>query len=157
MNMYKIFIVLSLSLFLLGVGGCNVSDYQKSIYSDNSKIAKEADSYTFNNRIGSTNKNETNIEFSAFTGMETIWIIEVKEEGSVSVNYESKIENGDFKTVLISPNGVLTNIFEQSKSGTSTLNLQKGKNRIKIVGNDAKGEVTLLIKIDEDMQIYNLT
>lgn len=150
----KAFIVILLSILILGiVTGCNVNDYQKNIYSDNSKIVKEGDSYTFKNRLGSTTKDEINIKFSTFYGMQTIWIIEASKEGVLTINYESQIKNGDFKTVLISPDDVVSHIFEQSENGNTTLNIPKGKSRIKIVGNGANGEVAITIKPDENMQI----
>lgn len=143
-------------VFLIILGGCsNISSYQKEIYDDDSKISKQGDSYSFALRSGSTNGNETEIKFITFNGMETLFNIDSKEEGTINLDYNSEINSGLFKLVLINPDDEIINIFEGSQNGSTTVNIKNGKSRLKIVGNDAKGEIKLLIKENGNIKIYN--
>lgn len=146
-------LVLTIILVFLAVGCSSISAYQKSIYYDDSIIAKTADSYTFTSRVGSTTHKESSIKYGTFIGMETIWVIESKGQGSFTIEYDSKVKKGEFKVVLITPDNNVTNILKQNQGGTTKIKAPKGKSRIKIVGNEAGGECLLIIKTEGDTVI----
>jgi hypothetical protein len=135
--------------------GCSVSKFQKSVYNDDSKIVKQADSYNFRTRSGTTANEKTEIKFGTFYGMDTLWTIETKEEANVIIEYDIKLEKGNFKIVLIGPDNKISTIADSTKTGKQELKLQKGSSRIKIVGNDAKGEVKIYIKADKSIKVKN--
>lgn len=147
-------IIFSLTVILLGsLTGCRVSDYQSSIYNDDSKIVKQADSYSFRNRIGSTSNDKTEMRFGTFYGVDSIWSMDAKADDIVNIEYDIKIERGNFKVVLINPDNKVTTIAEGSKSGKEELKLQNGKSRVKVVGNNAKGAIKLSVKGGENVKI----
>ncbi len=133
--------------------GCSISEFQKSIYNDDSKIVKQADSYSFKSRIGSTTNEKSDIKFATFYGMDTLWSVEAKEETIVNLEYDLKIEKGDFKVILVSPDNKVSTLVYGTKAGQQDLKLQKGSSRIKIVGRDAKGQVKLYMKGDKGLKI----
>lgn len=146
-----------LSVFL---GGCSEDNsHQKSMYDDDKKIAAAEDSFSFLVREGNTTQEETKISFKSFDGTETIWYIEAKEDSIVQIKYESEISSGRFKTVLIAPDNKVINIFEKTKEsegksqGQVERKVQKGESRIKIVGNGAKGKLTLNIKPGSNVEV----
>jgi hypothetical protein len=119
-------------------------DERKNIYNNNNKILQDWDSYKYNSRICTSNsRDETNIKYSGFSGDDTIYILESKEDGEVTFNFDSIVNSGDFKAVLINPQKEMENIFEGTESGNKTIKLVKGKYRFKIVGRNAKGEISI--------------
>jgi subtilisin-like proprotein convertase family protein len=149
----KIIGFITVLMCIFALGGCAVSDYQKSLYKDDSKIASQADSYSFRNRLGSASSGKASVKFGTFFGMDTLLAIEASQESTASLEVDVKINSGDFKVVLISPDNKVTTIAEGTKSGLQELKLQKGKSRIKIVGNNAKGEVKLNIKDNDYIKV----
>jgi hypothetical protein len=138
----------------LMLSGCKkITDYQKSIYNDNSKIAKEADSYNYLKRISNIKENNANIIFDRFYGMDTIWTIDAEKEGTITINYKSEIKSGSFKAVIIAPDNEVNLIFENSQSDKKDFLIKEGKTRIKIIGNEAKGELNLNLKLDKQMKL----
>lgn len=122
------------------------------IYDNESKISEDSDSYNYMTRRGESRDNQTKLEF-VLTGMETLWDITVNEEASIEIEYNSVIEKGKLKVVLISPSNNITNIFEQSQSGVKEIKLEPGTSRIKIVGLDAVGNIQLKFKKDELIEL----
>lgn len=150
----RLIISIMFLLTLIFFSGCEATNYQKSIYNDNSKIAKVADTATVGRYISNSLKKDTqNIKFGFFYGVKTFFILDSDEENTVKVNFESKIDGGKFKVVLVTPDKKVVDIFAQSKKGSATLKIPKGKSRIKIVGNNAKGKLTLTVKSDGDVNI----
>lgn len=150
----RLTIITFMMILAMVLSGCKASEYQKSIYTDNAKIGRDIDSYSYKNSSSNSKDLEINKKFGSFTGMETVWIIDAKEETTVDIEFSSKLTSGLFKTVLVAPHSEVTNVFEQQKSGKATLQVQRGKNRIKIIGKEAVGEVSLSIKEGSGMNIF---
>lgn len=141
-----LFICLCMMFFSLYLGGCSVKDVQGAMYNNNAKLVKEADSYSFNNDIENILDDKAELKFSSFYGDDTIWIMKADKDSTVDLNYDAKIDSGKFKIIFIDPDNKVTIIREGSGSSNITLNLSKGRNRIKIVGSSAKGEVDMKLK-----------
>ena len=149
-------LILFLSLTFIFAGCSKVSSYQESIYSDESKIINEADSYSYLIRTGSTKDNISTVGFKTFNGMETIWTIDTEEEGTLTIEYNTVINQGKFKLVLIDSNNNVQTIVEQDGSGTASIELKKGKSRLKIVGVDAQGEIQATLIASMGMKIKSV-
>jgi len=68
----------------MAITSCSfVTNYQKSIFDDENKIADEGDSYTYSTRQGKSAGNEANIKFASFSGMDTIFEITSTGENDV--------------------------------------------------------------------------
>lgn len=142
----KVFFVF-LILIIITITGCNsVTNYQNSVFDDEDKIVEDKDSYTYKKRIGKTVENEIDLKFSSFTGIETINRIKVNEEKEIIFTFQSTIDDGDFKVVLITPEDEIINILEGTSEGTESITLKKGISKIKLVGKKAKGEVKINIQ-----------
>ncbi|MGL5149836.1 MAG: hypothetical protein ACRC7N_04580 [Clostridium sp.] len=68
------------------------------------------------------------------------------------ISYLFKVTNGRLKLVLVTPDGVVTDIIETSKDSdlrdyaTSSLNLKKGTNKVKLVADkDTSFEYKIII------------
>jgi len=144
----KLVFISVIVLICLSISGCKEpTQYQQSIYNDNSLIVKEGDSF-FTSRYSSKGSNgDIKVTFSKLTGSKTLWDIDYTEEKEININYSTKKSNGEFKLVLINPDGKIYYLNEKTTEGKYSSKLAVGKNRIKVVGNSATGEIVL--KIDK--------
>lgn len=141
----RIIVLLSLLSILLIIIGCTLTDpYKKGVYNDNSKIAREADSYSFANRLGRTLGNRLDIGFSDFYGKQTIWEIVAAEDIVLEMDIKAEI-SGRFKICLVSPSKEVSVISEGSLSEKISFIVPKGTSSVTIVGNDASGQVQITI------------
>ncbi|MCX7695792.1 MAG: hypothetical protein N2Z71_08830 [Caloramator sp.] len=148
------FIILSImTIMLLLTVGCRGTQYQRSLYDDDKKIASEGDSYMYGLRSGVTANNRTNIKFGSFTGMETIYFIEANNNSKIKIEFSSSVKKGNFKVVLVDPSNNITKILEGTQKGSIEIDVIKGRNRIKLVGRDAGGEVRLSLYPADDVEI----
>ncbi|HEY9062922.1 MAG TPA: hypothetical protein VIO64_20860 [Pseudobacteroides sp.] len=153
-SVYLIGLILFISIAFYGCAG--PTDYQKSIYNDDSKISKDGDSYFSINRSEISSKNTIEMRFGKFYGSQTIRLIEASKEGTISVSFKSEVSRGKIKCVLITPDKKVTNIFEQEDEGTVDLKVHKGKNLIKVVGYDAKAKFNLEVSTSDKMRIQEV-
>lgn len=138
---------------LLIMSGCTLTDpYQKSVYNDNAKIAREADSYSFASRVGKTEGNKLDINFSDFYGKQTIWQIAAAEDCILETNVQSDV-TGQFKICLVNPDKEVAIISEGTNTEKISLNVPKGANSIAIVGNNASGRVSFTIDVNQKAAI----
>lgn len=122
---------------------------KKCIYNNDSKIASKIDNNSYLEKKGINENCRTDLSFK-FTGMDTIWHVISNEDTEINLMYNSNIESGKFKVVLIDPYNNVTNVLEQSESSGSTHNIKKGVSRIKIVGSETKGNLEMIISINEN-------
>ncbi len=135
--MKKHFILLNLFLVTLLLGCTNVA-IQKNVFDKEDEIIKQGDSYSYYSRLGTVSENTANLNFKNFYGAETIFTIEDVEILNIEISYE--VSKGRFKVVLIDPNDEITIINE-----SIVINLLEGMYRIKIVGDDATGNIDMTI------------
>ncbi|NLI61301.1 MAG: hypothetical protein GX375_07730 [Clostridiales bacterium] len=154
----KLMLGILLTLAIMIVSGCSsVTLYQNSIFDDEKKIAKDADSYLYVSRVGSKieegKENENHVKFIGFTGMDTIYKINSQGENDLLFTFESTIEDGAFKVVLVSPDDKILNIVDDTKEGNQTVKITEGVSRVKLVGKKAKGEISIKIDWTEGVDI----
>ena len=113
-------------LVVIIIVACNsVARYQSSIFYDESKIVREADSYTYRSKIGNGRGDEYDIKFTSFSGMETIYMIESGGENDVIVDFKAIVKDGEFKVVLITPDDEIINIVNGTDEGSKTIKIKK--------------------------------
>ena len=154
--MNKKYLIISLLCVLIPLAGCSgASSKQKNIYTNDEQIAAQGDTYSYLNRIGGKDSiektNLINLEFNRFYGTDTLWNIVSKGKHELELNYNCEISRGRFKAVLITPTKEVLVLFEGTDVGTKIINLDEGKHRLKIVGQDAKGKIR--IDIPENINI----
>jgi len=141
-------------LALLFFTGCaSTGAYQKSFYDDDEKIAAQGDSYTFILRVGSTKKDSTALSFKGFTGKQTVWSIDAQGEGAVNLTLDVDIDSGRFKVCLVSPDGLVTVVAENTQEDAYAIPITKGKSRIVIVGDEAKGDVAASLTLEGELTV----
>jgi hypothetical protein len=151
MRVFRSSVLFMLMLMISLVSGCQ--KYQRDIYDKDNKIAEQGDSYTFITRIGSTANDKMNAKFSGFYGMDSTWTIDASGEEIATMEVNAEVSKGRFKVVLISPDNKVHTVFEGSKNETIDLRLSKGISRIKIVGDEAKGNIEMSIKGNDKVKI----
>lgn len=153
-NISKRMLVIIVILTAIIITGCSsAARYQDSIFDDEEKIISDGDSYTYKQRIGNNSKDKLDIKYTSFSGMETIYKITTKEESEITFDFESEVEKGDFKAVLIMPDDQVINIINGAQEGNETLQLKEGTSRLKLVGSKAKGHIKINIKPSKDIEI----
>ena len=153
----KLILWMLVILVVMNIAACNsVVKYQSSIFHDESKIVREADSYTYGSRTSNSRGNEYDIKFASFSGMETIYRIESDGENDVIVAFEAIVQEGEFKVVLITPDDEVINIVNGTDEGNQTIKIKEGVSRIKLVGKKAKGEVSIKIHAEDGVKIEKI-
>lgn len=126
--------------------GCNSTDYQSSIFDDENEIVKKTNSYTYRSKKGTAEDDKINLEFASFTGKDTVYKIRVDKESKVTFHFDSKIDKGDFKVVVVTPHDKIINVLNGTERGSKEIILEEGTNRIKFLGRRAKGKIDIDIK-----------
>lgn len=148
----NLIIIVIVIISILGGFIFTIGSYQKSIYEDNSKIISKFDSSFYLNQVSNKIGGVLKSKFR-FTGMDTVYKLNAKEDGTISVNYNVNITSGKFKIVLISPDNEVITILEGSGEGNKEILLTNGKSRLKLVGNNAKGNIEISINTKNNIKI----
>ena len=140
---------------IFGLTACD-SKSIADIYDNDSKIAGNSNSYNLINCEQSIEEQNYKCCIEKFEGMDTVWICDAAEAVSAELSFFASVYDGKMKLVLIAPDGSLTTIAELTPETkledfiNYTINLKKGKNRIKVVaGKDTKFDIDLFIPIGE--------
>ena len=139
--MKRIFLILLLCLCLTG---CQPGKAQQEIYHDDTLIARSYDSELYIMHISQTKDGARIESFDSFTGADTCKKFTVgRTEETLSYAVTAAIDAGEWKLVLVAPDGTVTTLLEGSGETEGELTLTKGKWRIKSVGLACEGEFTL--------------
>ena len=154
----RVIIIFIVLIMVFSLVSCNDNKDYKRLYNDNKGIAADGDTYSFFNRVGVTEDKTLELKYSKFYGSETIWIIDVEEQGDIKIDFDSSIDNGMFKAVMITPLDEVVNIFEhkkeeKDKQDSSTISGKTGRYRLKIIGDNANGELKMQIVLSDKMKI----
>lgn len=159
MSKQRLFLFAGLILLAGVLGGCagDASLAKQNIFDDEAALVQEADSYTYANRLGGgESQDQLDLEYSGFSGMETIWTFEVEDAGQLSLAFDSSVESGDFKVVLITPDKEIEEVLNGEQQGETTLALGQGTTILRLVGRDAGGHIVLSITQNQGVTIRNI-
>lgn len=147
--------VMIIITLIWGITAC-ASNPMVDIYDDESKIADHSNSYNLINCEQRIEEQNYKCSIEKFEGMDTVWTYDAAEDVSAELSYFVSVYNGKMKLVLIAPDNSLTTIAEitpETKledSLNDTINLKKGKNKIKVVAEkDTKLDIELSIPMGE--------
>ena len=133
-------------IILLMFNGCAMAVVQQKRAFDSDKIiVRSEDTYTYEKRVGRSVNNKTDIQFEGFSGTDTILTINADSDDNVTIAYYSQIDRGDFKILLIDPDNRVTTIFNQSDSGATSFPIFPGISRLKMVGRESSGIISVQI------------
>lgn len=134
-------------LLCLVIGGCGArtSAAQVSVYNDSAKIAGEGDSFTFADKQGANDANGGKLSYRGFSGMLTVWSLDnpKSDTGSLKVSWKLSASKGKTKLVYLPPDGTVQVLAEGEGEGEITLDVPSGASRIKLVGQKAKGSLSV--------------
>lgn len=137
--------------------GCEINP-AVAVYDNNEKIASESNTFNLDAVEQEIKDGQMTANVESMEGMETIWSFSSKEDKEVDITYYLNVYSGRLKMVLISPDGEL-NIIEECDAETpgllqSTLNIQSGVNRIKLVADkDTKFDIEVNIAEGDFLKI----
>lgn len=152
LNLKKAAVCGCAALALLALAACaGRNGYQMSIYNDDAKIAKQGDSYTFANCVGDTDNTGASLEFSGFSGKQTLWEIETDSEGALTLDADVALKSGEFKLCLVDPDGAITVLSEGEAVGEIPVAVAEGVSHIVMVGSSAKGQLEVTILAHESL------
>lgn len=138
----------------LGFVGCN-NEFAETEYNDTEKIAASGDRYAKEMSVFNHVNGEYSLTVSKFNGRETLWTKSYKEACEVTLEVSLVLSEGQAKLVHIDEDDNVTTIVECTPEGgmeesvTVSVAMQKGENRLKIVGYDCK-ELELKMVFDEE-------
>ena len=120
------------------VGCSGPTAYQRAMFDSDDQIRASGDSYYYADRIGST----LSFSFRSFTGSETLASYSSGETYLVEVSYA--INQGRFKVVWIEGEDIY--ILD---NGEHSLSVLEGNARLKVVGDNAQGSVSIEVSQPE--------
>lgn len=123
------------------ISGCISNTDKASIYYDDSKIAKQGDSYSYVGVIRLVVNSSIEIKFNSFSGKSSIYKIEATETDTLSLQVKTKQEAGNLKICLVDSNANVITLWENASDETLTFVVSAGKSTIVMVGDSAKGKV----------------
>lgn len=135
---YVLLVILCLCLI-----GC-YNEYAETEYDDTEKIAATGDRYSKEMSIFNHVNGEHILTVSKFNGRETLWTKSYKEACEVMLEVSLVLSEGQAKLVHIDADDNVTTLVEctpdtcTEETVTIPVAMQKGKNRIKIVGYDCE-------------------
>ena len=134
MKMKKLFSAVLVVVCLMT--GC-ASNPMVEIYDNDKKIASDTNTYNLNDVEQTSEDGHFTASVEKMEGMDTIWVFEAEEDTALDITYTLNVSSGKMKLVLINPNGEVLIIAEcdseMLEPVQSTLNVESGINRIKIV------------------------
>ena len=121
-----------------------------AVYDNNEKIASESNTFNLDAVEQEIKDGQMTANVERMEGMETIWSFSSEEDKEVYITYNLSVYSGKLKMALITPDGEVNVIeecdTEMAEPLQSTLNIQNGENRIKLVaGKDTKFDMEVSI------------
>ncbi len=143
-----------LAVLCLCLMGCN-NEFAKEEYDNAEKIAASGDRYSKEMSVFNHVNGEYSLTVSKFNGRETLWTKSYKEACDVTIDISLVLSAGQAKIVYIDGDDNMTTLVECTPDTcaeefvTVPVAMQKGKNRIKIVGFDCE-DLELKMAFDEE-------
>ncbi|MEA5017195.1 MAG: hypothetical protein VB009_00580 [Erysipelotrichaceae bacterium] len=134
-------ITIMMLVVMFFISGCIANTDKTSIYYDDSKIAKQGDSYSYIKVVRLVVNSSVEIKFNSFTGKNSIYKIEAAETDTISLYVKVKQESGNLKICLVDSNANVITLWENASDETLTFTVNAGENTIIMVGDDAKAEI----------------
>lgn len=146
---------MGLLLLSIMISGCGPDQNMKKMYTDNNMIAQEWDSHSYQTYEFVQIKNGYDLMYGGFYGSDTIVYLEPNKEAEVTFQYNSTVDSGSFKAVLIDPKMDIHNVFTGTAKGVKTFKLEKGRYLFKVVGKEAKGETSISIINKQNVKLIS--
>lgn len=153
MKIYKKSIFVILTMITIWTSGCSLgNNHEQNIPQNKGKIGKID---TLSEETVEDESNNMKVSFGIIKGPFTLYYITAKEESDIVINFESDIEKGDFKVVLVGADDEIIDIFEGTSKDSKTIAVKEGESRIDIIGEATNGKVDINIEAGKNIEIKN--
>ena len=154
MKKWNIILVSLCLLFVTVLAGCAAGQDKQKLFDDDAAIIQDGDSFTFVNRTGSTDSDEAiALAYTGFSGVQTIWTMEVSAPSEVDFEFNSTVDAGEFKVVLVTPDKEVVTLLSGTQQGAATQELTPGKYAVKLVGRKAGGQLSLSLMTGSNVSL----
>ncbi len=121
------------------ITGC-AANPMVAVYDNDQKIASETNTYNLDKVDQTIENGHFAASVEKMEGMDTIWAMDAEKDTTLDITYTLNVFSGKMKLVLINSEGEISIIAECDTEMTepvqSTLNIEKGNSRIKIVADE---------------------
>jgi len=128
---------------------CTFSN-NKEDYNNYNKIVRTTTDLTYETYDGGVEENNAMLRFKGFEGIDTLFVFSGEESVTITV-YENVIE-GKFKVVLVDPYNQVIELHQ-----TTTLSCVEGQYRLKLVGEDASGTLSVSVTSHVSISFYPIS
>ena len=108
-----------------------------ALYNNDKAIASDTNTYNLDAVEQKINDGHFVANVERMEGMDTVWEFDTEEDIDINLIYKINVSSGKLKLVQINPKGYVSVITECDSNiqdtAETTLNVEKGNNRIKIV------------------------
>lgn len=114
------------------------------VYDNEKALSGQANSYNLVNYKGSHSGDMVGGSAKLLEGVDTIWEYDADETEEAEITYSLNVTSGKAKLVYVDPDGNVSLIVECSEedgaqSGTESVAVKEGRNRIRLVGAQGTG------------------
>ncbi len=142
-------ITIALFAITLFLTACSLGN-NNSVYDSNNKIVNLTDEKTYEVYDGGVEDENALLRFEGFKGIDTLFVFSGEESVTITV-YQNVLE-GKFKVVLIDPYDQVIELHE-----TVTLSCLEGQYRVKVVGEDASGTISVSVTSQVSVSFYPIS
>jgi len=146
-------VVVFLTLMSCSLNICGYRQgYEREQMDDTEWIVQAGDTYSFWRRDGNVLPDSAALSFSRFFGKETLWTIEVQQEGYLHIASSIDSPQGPFELVLVqATTKQVIRVAKQQGTTEKRYYLEKGVYMIKILGYDASGSIAITLRYPRGM------
>jgi hypothetical protein len=149
--------VCCLLTFLVGCSKINESNQitlYKNLVSGKKVNIEKGNLYYKNSNINYPTENSEKGKFDLFDGIDSVKTFALSPKSTLTINVDSKIDNGEFKICLVNPEAnKLIYTFDENKSESKTFSINENVTyRLWKAGNHASGNYTISWEIKNEKQ-----
>ncbi|WP_238886016.1 hypothetical protein [Clostridium sp. YIM B02551] len=142
-------------MLIINLNGCGkINEEANKVYYNNDKIVSDEDTYYMSNSIKKSRNNNYSFKASNFSGSNTIARITFSSPKEYVIDFSVKIQEGKLKLIVIDKD---KNIIFTSENPSGNVSCKidgaNGPYRVKLVGDNAKFQITSSLKDIENVKL----
>lgn len=124
----------------IGLMGVNKSGIAFQMYDDDTLIAGDSESDIWNAQSYKGGGQSVECRKFRLNGSDELWIMYANKETTLEISSSFTLQGGRFKVVQVTPDGTVRVLNENGEKHVEEITLPEGRNRFKIVGQEARLE-----------------
>lgn len=142
-------IVIAIVAFVSLLTACTLTE-KTDDYNNYNKIVKTTTDITYDTYDGGVEDNNALLRFEGLEGIDTLFVFTGEETVTITV-YEN-VHDGKFKVVLVDPYNQVIELHQ-----STTLSCVEGQYKVKIVGENASGTISVSLTSHVSVSFYPLS